>query len=121
MTKSRLLLVSCFLIAVVFWLFKKLQGSVSGLPCLFRSATGYSCPGCGAQRAVHALLHGHFVEAIRYNYFLPWVVVFLLVFYSLGCFEKGKIIRAKLSSTTAVLVYLLITLCWVIIRNLYQC
>ena len=38
----------------------------------------------------HALLHGHFVEAIRYNYFLPWVVVFLLVFIALVSLKRVK-------------------------------
>ncbi|MBC8626524.1 DUF2752 domain-containing protein [Alloprevotella sp. Lung230] len=88
---------------------------------MFRSATGYSCPGCGAQRVIHSLLHGHFAEAISYNYFLPFVAVFLLVFQSLSFFEKGKVIRTRLSSTSAIFVYVLITLFWVIIRNLYQC
>ncbi|RKV71031.1 MAG: DUF2752 domain-containing protein [Alloprevotella sp.] len=55
---------------------------------MFRSATGYSCPGCGAQRAIHSLLHGHFAEAISYNYFLPFVAVFLLVFQGLSFFLK---------------------------------
>ena len=26
--------------------------------CVFLSLTGYKCPGCGSQRAIHALLHG---------------------------------------------------------------
>lgn len=25
--------------------------------CMFRVLTGYDCPGCGSQRALHALLH----------------------------------------------------------------
>ena len=121
MKKSRLFLVLCFFLVVGFWIFKNIQGEVWGLPCLFRVATGYSCPGCGAQRALHSLMHGHFLAAIRYNYFLPWVVVFLLIFQCLRYFEKGRFIRVRLSSNPAILVYMLITLFWVIIRNLYQC
>lgn len=121
MKKSRLFLVLSLFIVVGFWIFKNRQGEVWGLPCLFRTATGYSCPGCGAQRALHSLMHGHFLEAIRYNYFLPWAVVLLLVFQYLKCFEKGRFIRARLSSTPAIIVYVLVTLFWGIIRNLYQC
>lgn len=38
--------------------------------CLIKALTGYNCPGCGFQRAVHAALHGRFAEAVRFNYFL---------------------------------------------------
>ena len=121
MKNSRLFLVLCFFIVVGFWLFKNRQDEVWGITCLFRAATGYSCPGCGAQRALHALLHGYFLEAIRYNYFLPWAILFLLVFQCLRYFEKGRLIRARLLNTSAILVYVLIIMFWIIIRNLYHC
>ena len=35
--------------------------------CMLKILTGYDCPGCGAQRSLHALLHGHVGEAWRYN------------------------------------------------------
>ncbi len=35
--------------------------------CLFKAVTGWDCPGCGSQRALHALLHGDFLEALRQN------------------------------------------------------
>ena len=35
--------------------------------CLFKTATGYDCPGCGSTRAVHHLLHGRVGTAFRYN------------------------------------------------------
>jgi hypothetical protein len=35
--------------------------------CLFYTVTGLSCPGCGALRASHQLLHGHLAEAFRLN------------------------------------------------------
>ena len=117
MKKFRWFLVLCVFIVVGFWIFKNSQDEVWGLPCLFRATTGYSCPGCGAQRALHSLMHGHFLEAIRYNYFLPWGVVFLLVFQYLKCFEKGRFIRARLSSIPAIIFYVLLTLFCGIIRN----
>ena len=36
-------------------------------PCLFHKLTGWQCPGCGATRAVHALLHGRLAAAFRDN------------------------------------------------------
>jgi hypothetical protein len=35
--------------------------------CQFHRLTGLNCPGCGAQRALHELLHGHFLAAARNN------------------------------------------------------
>ena len=35
--------------------------------CLFHQLTGLSCPGCGALRATHQLLHGHLADAFRLN------------------------------------------------------
>jgi hypothetical protein len=35
--------------------------------CILHSLTGLNCPGCGATRAVHALLHGDLCQALAYN------------------------------------------------------
>lgn len=35
--------------------------------CQFHELTGLNCPGCGATRAAHALLHGDFLAAMRDN------------------------------------------------------
>jgi hypothetical protein len=36
-------------------------------PCMFHQLTGMDCPGCGAQRALHQLLHGNLIAAFRLN------------------------------------------------------
>ena len=35
--------------------------------CVFKKATGWSCPTCGCLRASHQLLHGHIATAFRLN------------------------------------------------------
>ena len=54
--------------------------------CLFLVITGYKCPGCGCQRAVHALLHGNFLDALRFNAFfvvaLPVIAIYLFNDYT---------------------------------------
>lgn len=43
--------------------------------CIFNSLTGYYCPGCGSQRAIHSLLHLNFAGVVSYNFlFLPAVL-----------------------------------------------
>ena len=44
--------------------------------CVFKSLTGYECPGCGSTRAAHALLHGRVGEAFRHN---PFIFAFAAV------------------------------------------
>lgn len=42
--------------------------------CLLHQWTGLQCPGCGATRALHALLNGRVVEAFRHNALVLFVV-----------------------------------------------
>jgi len=35
--------------------------------CVFHAVSGLECPGCGGQRALHQLLHGHLSAAFRDN------------------------------------------------------
>ena len=50
--------------------------------CPFKMLTGLSCPGCGIQRAIHALLHGDVAGAVKYNFFLvysgPYAMAFVV-------------------------------------------
>ncbi len=46
--------------------------------CLLYQATGIYCAGCGATRAMHALLHGRVLEALHDNALLMLALPFLL-------------------------------------------
>lgn len=59
-------------------------------PCVFRSLTGYLCPGCGITRALHHILHGRFVEAFHYN---AMAVVFGPVLLAGAVAEARTVIR----------------------------
>ena len=48
--------------------------------CAFYRMTGLYCPGCGATRATHDLLHGELVSALRHN--ALWVLAFPLAVYA---------------------------------------
>jgi hypothetical protein len=50
-----------------------------GWPCLFKSATGVPCPGCGLTRAVAALLRGDPYASLRVHAYAPLLVLALLL------------------------------------------
>lgn len=35
--------------------------------CIIHTTTGFKCPGCGSQRAIHAILQGDIISAFRFN------------------------------------------------------
>jgi hypothetical protein len=49
--------------------------------CFFHQTTGLLCPGCGALRAGHQLLHGHLAAAFHFN---PMLILSLPVVAWLG-------------------------------------
>ena len=51
-----------------FILFRFEPGRAGIYPvCLLHRVTGLWCPGCGALRATHQLLHGHILAALHFN------------------------------------------------------
>ena len=38
--------------------------------CPFYSITGFYCPGCGSQRAIHQIINGNIINGIRHNYLI---------------------------------------------------
>ena len=56
--------------ALGLWLLTLFDPNQPGSPfpgCAFRSWTGLFCPGCGATRAIHALIHADPAKALRMN------------------------------------------------------
>ncbi|MBS1731176.1 MAG: DUF2752 domain-containing protein [Bacteroidetes bacterium] len=85
------------LMVILLYLIFDARGPGSFFPeCPFHALTGLYCPGCGSQRALSALLHGDFMEALHDNLLamisLPFL--FLSAFYYLVNFfreEKMKL------------------------------
>jgi hypothetical protein len=53
-------------------------------PCPFHFLTGFYCPGCGTLRALHQLLHGNLLAAMKLNVLTVILVPFIgygFVFY----------------------------------------
>ncbi|MDE6161123.1 MAG: DUF2752 domain-containing protein [Muribaculaceae bacterium] len=62
--------------------------------CVLRAATGYDCPGCGTQRALHALLHGRLSEAWNFNP-AAFVAVPLAAAYAVAEAVPGRFARIE--------------------------
>jgi uncharacterized protein DUF2752 len=54
--------------------------------CLFYKMTGLLCPGCGALRATHQLLHGHIAAAFHFNALL----ISSLPLAAYGCIRAAR-------------------------------
>jgi hypothetical protein len=91
--------------------------------CPFRLLTGWNCPACGLQRALHALLHGKFTEALSYNYFfvvsIPYVIA-LFVAEALKRIPRGDNFIRAVEHPVLARVYIILFIAWGIIRNLLQ-
>lgn len=86
--------------------------------CPFYAVTGLQCPGCGSQRAIHALLHGHLSEAFRYNALLvaSIPVLALLSAAEIGRKRHPRFYAAVNGTKTAIAVLITVTAWW-ILRN----
>lgn len=118
---NRLLMVAVPLGAVALLLLLAFTDVSSGLwpRCLFHSLTGLECPGCGTQRAVHALFHGDIARAWSYNplLFILSPLIPLMLASSLMPRWLGRLAK-WLESRAAALSLLCLLLLWTIIRNL---
>lgn len=91
--------------------------------CMFKMLTGWDCPGCGFQRAAHAALHGHFVTAARYNFFLIYALPYLLALILTEWVWKGarqEKWRRIFEGSLALNFYIISFLVWGIVRNIFH-
>jgi Protein of unknown function (DUF2752) len=51
-------------------------------PCPFYALTHHCCPGCGATRAIAALLHGHVAAAFHFNAVATLLLPVPLVYFA---------------------------------------
>ncbi|RQP13973.1 MAG: DUF2752 domain-containing protein [Chryseobacterium sp.] len=96
--------------------------AVSFFPrCPFKTLTGWDCPGCGSQRAVHELLHGNLRNAFRYNPLMVAAVPYVSVGLVFNCDRvrsKCPAARKLLFGRTAIYTILMIIIVFFILRNL---
>ena len=89
--------------------------------CPFRLLTGWSCPACGVQRALHALLNGHPREALGYNYLFVFSIPYalaLVVAWVLRRMDRGEAYVRMANHPVIARIYVILFIVWGVVRNL---
>jgi hypothetical protein len=87
--------------------------------CMFHHLTGLNCPGCGATRAVYALLHGRWQVALRDN--ILFVITGIAMASRLGWMGVQHLRQQRIMSlipTWSLIPWLVIALVFGVLRNL---
>ena len=110
--------------AVVIFVYSNYSPADSRLfpQCPFKLLTGWSCPSCGVQRAMHSLLHGRWCEALSYNYFfvisVPYAILVSIAFV-LRKTKESERMAGLLEHKTLAMAYVYCFFAWFIIRNVF--
>lgn len=88
--------------------------------CFFWVVTGLKCPGCGSQRAIHALLNGDIGGAWGYN---AMMVLFIPVVVVMGVASLVRLRNPRLynfvNSRWVIWAVFIIVVGWGIVRNIF--
>lgn len=105
--------------AVVYALF---DPSVNPFPrCIFLQATGYKCPGCGSQRALHALLHGDIAAAWGFNAMLVAAIPVVAAMYIAEITRRRRPqLHNRLNGSVAIWSAFTLLVGWWILRNIFD-
>lgn len=119
MSRSLLwLLLAALLVAGVYFVFDPSEGGLFPR-CPFLMLTGWQCPGCGSQRAVHALLHFDVVQAVRMNALqvlaVPYVTLLLV---SEQTRKRWPAFYRRVHNPRLAWAFLVFVLIWFVGRNL---
>lgn len=123
MRRSFIIVIAIAVLMLFAFLYYVLDPSASSLfpRCIFLETTGYKCPGCGSQRAIHALLHGDVVGAFRYNAFLligiPWIGLCL---FAESRRTRNPRLYVRLNAPLLIWLFLIMVLLWWLLRNIFD-
>lgn len=110
------------LLTAAVWLYRiDPEQSLYSPKCIFYHLTGLKCPGCGSQRAAHALLHLRLGEAFRHNALMTASLPFIaLLLISYATRRRLPVLYARLNSSTTMWIILTVIVIWWIMRNIFQ-
>lgn len=87
--------------------------------CPIKSLTGFDCPSCGIQRALHALFNGNFKAAFWVNPFLTFVLPYIvaLIYTALSSDRFSQRIKPYVQHNLVTYTYLAVYVIWWVVRN----
>lgn len=114
-------IMATILVAVIVYMYYQYDPSYSSLApkCIVRQLTGYDCPSCGVQRAIHSLLHLDVERAFWLNPFI-FVVAPYIVLLILTTLCKGEVfcrMRRYVQRRVVVYSYIALYFIWWVVRN----
>lgn len=113
-----LLAVSAIIVLYIYVIFDP-SGSEWFPKCPLYAITGFKCPGCGSQRAIHALLNGDLATAFKMNGLLVMSIPFiLLLIYSEITRKKHPELYVRVHNIYVIYAVLAIVIIWWITRNI---
>lgn len=118
--KRRIIVAAAIIVAaIVLTIYYVVDPTSAHMPqCTFKLITGLNCPGCGSQRALHALLHGQIARAIAFNpgalMLIPLGILYAFVEWT----DKHPCLRHALLSKPAVYTILSMLVFWTVVRNI---
>ena len=87
--------------------------------CIFHALTGLNCPGCGATRALYALLHGNFPLALKDNALFVASLAVMAIWSAHFILRKLKKKPAAFDIPPKILwTFLIVALVFTAVRNL---
>lgn len=115
--RSKSLVLLALGLGVLLYAFLRDPADGNFLPCPFNRLTGWLCPGCGSQRALHDLLHGRFGEAWSHNALLIIALVAAGSVWIIG--RVSPSVQAMATCRATWWVCLVAVVVWGIMRNVY--
>ncbi len=123
--KTLIVIIAMMTMMVVVYIYSHFDPVEYGMyfpGCMMKRLTSLSCPSCGNQRVLHAMLHGDFAGALHYNLFLPFGIAYVI------CMLVGHILAVTRTlrhpvyrffwGTKGGYTFLAVAILWMIIRNI---
>ncbi|MBO4596941.1 MAG: DUF2752 domain-containing protein [Bacteroidaceae bacterium] len=110
------------IIAALLALYYVVDPSMAHFPirCPLHELTGIQCPACGSQRALHAILHGEWNEALRFNAFFTIVAPIALPITVAIVWGRNCRLRAIFCNRYFFGVFIAVYLIWGVLRIYFE-
>ena len=88
--------------------------------CPFLTITHLRCPGCGSQRAIHAILHGDLATAWHFNAMMI-ISIPILAIYTFAEFTRKRFVRLYLALNSPSVIWTIFAavMLWWVGRNIF--